>query len=312
MQRQRHIVGLGHPGDLQAFGNTTRMRQVWLQDGHPTRFQHALEVEAREHALASGNRQVRVGGQACVALGLFGQHGFLNEKRTIRLQLFDEHLGHRRRNAAVKIEPELDRIAESRANLRHLRHRRIHCAGGVDDAHLLAAVELEVVEAAGLQRLHAGNHIRRTVAADPAVGAHLVAHETAEQLVHRHAQHLALDVPQRLVDTGDGAHQDRAAAVETGAIHGLPEVIDAARVLADQVVGQLMHRRFHRARTAFDDGLAPAGDALVGFDLQEHPARRQAIRGQASDFHGWIVRSDWTVRYAVTKARARSAVRSTG
>ncbi len=296
MRRQRHIVGLGHAGDLQAFGDAAGVRQVRLQDRQATRLQHPLELEAREHALAGRDRQVGLRGQAGIALGLFGQHGFLDEQRAVRLQRPDQHLGHRRRHAAVEIQPELDRVAESRADLRYARHRGIHGARAVDDAHLLAAVELEMVEAAGLQRLHAGDHVGGAVAADPAVGAHAVAHQAAEQLVHRHAQHLALDVPQRLVDAGDGAHQDRPAPIEAAAVQRLPQVVDAARVLADEVVGQFVHRRFHRTRAAFDDGLAPAGDALVGLDLQEHPARRQAVGGQSGDLHGWMVRSDWTVR----------------
>ena len=47
--------------------------------------------------------------------------------------------------------------------------------------------------------------IRRPVATDPAVHLHAVAHQTTEQFIHGRAQYLALDVPQRLIDAGDGA-----------------------------------------------------------------------------------------------------------
>jgi hypothetical protein len=127
--------------------------------------------------------------------------------------------------------------------------------------------------------------VGRAVAADPAVGLHLVAHQAAQQFVDRRAQDLALDVPQRLVDAGDRAHQDRAAAVEAGAVHGLPQVVDAGRVLPDQVGLEFLDRGFDGARAAFDDGLAPADDAFVGVDFQEHPARRNTVGGQFGDFH---------------------------
>ncbi len=90
----------------------------------------------------------------------------------------------------------------------------------------------------------------------------------------RHAQIAPLEVPQGLVDTGDGAHQDRPAAVETGAIQGLPEMLDAMRILADQVIGELVHRRLDGRRTAFHHRLAPAEATLVGLDLEKQPARR--------------------------------------
>lgn len=85
----------------------------------------------------------------------------------------------------------------------------------------------------------------------------------------RHAMVLAENVPQRLIDAGDRAHEDRAAAVKTGAIHDLPVIFDVARVLADEVVGQFMDRGLHRVRAPFDDGLAPADDAFIGLDFEK-------------------------------------------
>ena len=39
------------------------------------------------------------------------------------------------------------------------------------------------------------------------------------------------------------------------------------------------------ARAAFDHRFAPAADALVGLDLQEQPARRGLVGGEADDLH---------------------------
>jgi hypothetical protein len=46
-------------------------------------------------------------------------------------------------------------------------------------------------------------------------------------------------------------------------------VFDPARVLADQVVRQLPDGSGDRSGPAFESGLAPAGNALVGVDLEK-------------------------------------------
>jgi hypothetical protein len=96
---------------------------------------------------------------------------------------------------------------------------------------------------------------------------------------------LAGDVPQRLVDAGDGAHQDRPAPVEAGPAHDLPVVLDLAGVLTNQVVRQFVHGGGDGGGPPFHHRLAPAGDALVGLDLQEQPARRDSIRGEPGNLH---------------------------
>ena len=70
-----------------------------------------------------------------------------------------------------------------------------------------------------------------------------VAHRAAQQLVHRHAQRLALDVPQRLVDAGERAHMDRRRRDRSRRDTAPSSDPRSARVLADQIVGQLVHAR---------------------------------------------------------------------
>jgi hypothetical protein len=127
--------------------------------------------------------------------------------------------------------------------------------------------------------------VGRTVAADPRIHANLVAHLTAQQIADRHAKGLALDVPQRLIDAGQRTHVDRAATVEAAAVEHGPDVFDVAWVFADQVVGQFLDGGRHGVGAAFDHRLAPTGHALVGFDLEEAPARRNDEGGEFGDFH---------------------------
>ncbi|MNN80388.1 hypothetical protein D3C81_1971160 [compost metagenome] len=84
--------------------------------------------------------------QLWIVLGLFCQHRLFDKQWAIRLQLFDQHFGHRRTDATMEVETELNLFAERFANLRHGIHRRVHAAGIINDAHLFAAVELEGVE----------------------------------------------------------------------------------------------------------------------------------------------------------------------
>ncbi len=88
------------------------------------------------------------------------------------------------------------------------------------------------------------------------------------QFMHRHAQHLALDVPQRLINAGDGAHQDGASAVEATAVHHHSQVVDARWARADQHVGEFLDSRLHRACIAFDNEFVPAEHAFVGLDFK--------------------------------------------
>ena len=108
--------------------------------------------------------------------------------------------------------------------------------------------------------------------------------------MHRLAQRLALDVPQRLIDPGQRAHMYRAAAVEAAAIQHRPMIFDRRGVFADQIIGQLGDTGGHGFGAAFHHRLAPAGDAFIGFDFEEQPARRHHKGGELGDLHARFFR----------------------
>ncbi|MNO95535.1 hypothetical protein D3C76_871800 [compost metagenome] len=156
---------------------------------------------------------------------------------------------------------------------------------GIEELQLFGAVHFHRGEPPADRFFRSTRGVGRAVAADPRIHADLVPHLATQQVTDRHTQRLALDVPQRLVDTGQGAHVDRAATVEAAAIEHGPDVFDVARVFADQVVGQFFNGGSNRVRAAFDHGLTPAGHAFVGLDLEEAPARWNDECGQFGDFH---------------------------
>ena len=82
--------------------------------------------------------------------------------------------------------------------------------------------------------------------------------------------HLALDIPERQVESADGVGPFAACGIEEGAIHVLPETLDILRVAADQSAGGLA------TSVSFDAALADAGDACVGLDGDHHVALVEA------------------------------------
>ena len=125
----------------------------------------------------------------------------------------------------------------------------------------------------GLARVDAGSRLHRRDArlvADRAVDAHAVAGGSAQQPVDGHAEALAGDVPQGLVDPGEDRRLDRAAAVEGAPVDGLPVMGHGARVLAHEVVGDFQCAGGAGPGVVLEH-LPPAADAGVGGDLHEDP-----------------------------------------
>ena len=103
------------------------------------------------------------------------------------------------------------------------------------------------------------------------VELHLVADRAAEQLVYRHAQRLALQIPERHLDAGHGAAADdtgHAVAHHRG--HDLlADALDPERIVPDEDGTQVPDRGFRDARPAarFTDAVDP----FVGDHLHEQP-----------------------------------------
>ena len=91
----------------------------------------------------------------------------------------------------------------------------------------------------------------------------------AEKLVDRHAEPFAEDVPERDVDRRERGGGDLAALEVGAAIHRLPEVLDAARVFADEEAAEMLQHPLHGQLAAGDTPFADAGDPLVGLDRDD-------------------------------------------
>ena len=113
------------------------------------------------------------------------------------------------------------------------------------------------------------------VAADPGVDPDPFADGAAQQGVHGGAVGLARDVPQGLVEAGDGAGEDGAAAVEAALGEHLPVVLDAQRVLADRGTRPGRRRRRGPPRRGPRRRVRPS-----------RPRRRRSRRGRTASAAG--------------------------
>ena len=156
-------------------------------------------------------------------------------------------------------------------------------AGPVEQVELGGGVHLHRGVALRHPGPDAGHDVGGPVPAYPGVDAHPVPHGPAQELVGRQAVPVPLDVPECLLDRCRGGRQYRPVAEEAAAAHSLPQVLDAVRVRAGDVAGQVVHGAQDRACALGHDRLAPAGQAVVGGDFDEDPPRRDPVRSDARD-----------------------------
>src|SRR5262249_44781558 len=100
------------------------------------------------------------------------------------------------------------------------------------------------------------------------VDLHAVANGAAEKLVDRNAERLTLDVEARILDGGDGMGADPARGRPRAGVERRVDAPQRAWVLADQRGTEAVDQGGHALAAALVE-LGPAGEALVGGDLQE-------------------------------------------
>src|SRR5579859_3712424 len=134
---------------------------------------------------------------------------------------------------------------------------------------------------------------------DVVVHACLVARLAAQQRIYRHAKMLAGDVPQRNVDGAERAH-DRRAPKMSGAVHVLPVVLDAQRVLAHQVMsefgddllGGLQKTPCACLSEPNDASVSVHLDKQISIDRQGFDARdlHDGLGYSGADSHNWVTK----------------------
>ncbi len=171
----------------------------------------------------------------------------------------------------VQFHTEADARTERAAHFdqpgRHLHHPVPRLEGHIALGHVaLGHVGRQQANALPALRLHLQGEfdsLRGGGGADRGESRHEVATLAAEQMVHRDAELLALDVQQRDVDGGDRRAQDAAAFEILAAVHILPQMVGLQRILPDQEVAEMVDRALNGAQPADQSGLAPAEDPVI-------------------------------------------------
>ncbi len=132
--------------------------------------------------------------------------------------------------------------------------------------------------------------VRRAVGVD----ADLVAELAAQQFVDRHAQRLALDVPQGLLDRADRGedHASTALRPERMVVHLGPNLLDSEGISTHQHrFNQVLHHRggAGAANSISNGRFADAGQALIGDEFEEdrmEAADLDEVNSGCRNFHG--------------------------
>src|SRR4030095_5370817 len=113
----------------------------------------------------------------------------------------------------------------------------------------------------------------------------------AHQLVDRHAQRLAGEVPQRQLDPRDRLLGRAVWRLTDGAVQIEVVLLDGGRSLPDQALTEVLYQTDQAARDAVRSELAVAREPCVGADRAEVPGPRRGEpvrhheRLDSGDFH---------------------------
>ncbi len=101
------------------------------------------------------------------------------------------------------------------------------------------------------------------------VADHAVSHPASQQLVHRHAEGLTLDVPQRDVDRRYGRGQDPLCGEKASTKEHLPDTLNLERIAIYEQRAKVVQRAHYRQFPTGEPGFADAIDPFVGVDDHE-------------------------------------------
>src|SRR5687767_8049931 len=111
--------------------------------------------------------------------------------------------------------------------------------------------------------------VESVIAAVVWVADDLVADQPADELIRRDAKLLAANVPERDVHGRHRRTDDAVGREEAAPEHELPEMLDAAGVLADDLLADVIERAEDRLGPTVDAALADARDVGVRIDDAE-------------------------------------------
>ena len=257
--------------------------------------EHPLEAREVPLLLAVGDEARGLAAQVGVALGIPRAERLLDPVEAVLLERLDAPDGGHDVPFHVPAAVDHDHLLGPEA--------LAHPADVLDVAVVLVAEpRVAALAEADLDAVHPGRDPLLGLLDHPAdvlvVGVargdrrQLLVDRAAQELDDRHAQQLALDVPERHVDRGDGVARDPAAVAVPPLLvaERVPDRDVVERVLADDPLGHALDDGLGREvrLRELGDGLAPAHDAVVGRDLDQAQVaeRVEVVRLRVADRDG--------------------------
>src|SRR5205823_3258436 len=93
---------------------------------------------------------------------------------------------------------------------------------------------------------------------------------TPKKLIDRNPESLTANVPERLINAGDGRAYDRTRPVKAVNVHGLPVMLHLHGILANHEFTEVLNARHGSLSFALECAFSPADNALIGLELYEH------------------------------------------
>ena len=272
MRHHQHAKAGGQRLDLHPLRNAAADTEVRLRNINAALDKQIPETVAGKLGLAAGNRDGNRVAHPAVTGTVLGHHRFLDPVHPEFFQLAPDTDGGDGVVGVVAIDQQPDIGADAAPHGGH--------ALQILFDRQQADLHLENVEPAGnvggRLDLKVGNELRLIpgavgVVAARRIGVHRSAESAAHQGMHRLAQRLAPQVPQRNVDGADrldiGAFLTEIARKAVKTIRGNHR---STGWRADQQRGQnVIDARRHRFRRAVLAALAPTGQTGIGGDLDQ-------------------------------------------
>ena len=265
-------VRLAHGGDLHHLRDPADVGQRRPDEVDVVVLDQPVEVPAQAPLLAvrQGHRR-HLAQLGDVRQRVLVAHGVLDEERVVGLDRLAAAQGVAKVEALMEVDAPVASGSDSLACLPAFLLDAPHDGARIEDvadgdvarSHPERAIARLDGRARALAEAQLRVRPRRRRAREVALA--VVAGGASEQLVHRHVQRLALDVPERQVQGAQRVRLLAARRVEPGDVRLLPDGLDPERVLADQRARHLLERVLRAA-------LAEARDAEVGLDRDQHVA----------------------------------------
>ena len=284
MRHNRTVVGFGHHRNFAQLIHATGIDGIRLDVVTGVFLEHFSELMTRDVTFACGDGGTCAALQLDVSIEVFRGQGLLHEKQIELLKALRQTSGLRQIEAAMGVDHQAYIRADRFSNLTHTldgdvllldRHRMgciakrapLECAKSVLDR---TRSTFGILTNTGFAQLCLHEPI-------VSVTRYGFTNRPPKQLIARHAERLALDVPAGNLDSTQSNVNEQVRAKELPTVAVLPEMLDGARVFANHrsliVFDECRDGTFEGLECPFTD----ADNAFVRLYFDEHPVTTMCL-----------------------------------